>query len=95
MAENSEHLGELFRQKLSSASLDRLESVRGKGLMNALVLKEDASFTASEFTLRLKEAGVLCKPTHGNVVRVTPPLCINRDQLIECTEIIEHCIATD
>ena len=89
MGQNSERLGEVFRQRMrDGVSSERLALVRGKGLMNALVLNEEGAFTAHNVAVRLKDAGLLCKPTHGNILRVTPPLCINESQLIECTDIL-------
>lgn len=94
MAENSERLGEIFRQGIRSISSPHLSHVRGKGLMNALVLHETDTFTASALALRLKEEGLLCKPTHGNILRMTPPLCITEAQLNTCVEIVRQTLLT-
>lgn len=90
MPENAEKLGQIFRSRLNSIQSEHLDHVRGKGLMNALVFRESDSFTANGFAWRLKEAGILCKPTHGHILRVAPPLCISSEQMEECMDIIER-----
>jgi len=91
LAKNSEELGQLFRSELAKyiegskiASL-----VRGKGLLNAIVINDDEeSDTAWNICVALKENGLLAKPTHGNIIRFAPPLVMNREQLLECVDII-------
>jgi len=92
LCENSVQLGEIFRRELSRLPTDKIQEVRGIGLMNAIVLNETTSFTATEFCIQLRNNGVLCKPTHGHIVRVTPPLCITQNQLEDCIEIISKTI---
>lgn len=91
LAENADRLGKLFRSKLNdyieTSSICKL--VRGKGLLNAIVVNDsEESDTAWKICLRLRDNGLLAKPTHGNIIRFAPPLVITEDQLIECTEII-------
>lgn len=91
LSENSEELGIFFRaevQKLVDQH-DMLNLVRGKGLLNAIVINDsEDSETAWNFCLALAENGLLAKPTHGNIIRFAPPLCINKEQLKECVDII-------
>jgi len=91
LSENSEKMGEIFRAALDKISSPVKESVRGKGLMNALVVNEpkDHSWDSWDLTLALRDEGVLCKPTHGNILRFTPPLVINEQQVLKACESIE------
>jgi ornithine--oxo-acid transaminase len=94
LVENSESLGQLFREamvKLMNES-DAITNVRGKGLFNAIVIKEKNGKTAWDVCLQFAENGLLAKPTHGDVIRFAPPLVINKTQLEECIEIIRKVI---
>jgi len=95
LSQNAEELGQLFRseiQKLVDES-PLLNLVRGKGLLNAIVVNDDEhSETAWNICLALAENGLLAKPTHGNIIRFAPPLCINKEQLMECVAIIRKTI---
>ena len=95
LAENAEKLGDIFRtemQKLVEES-DLLVLVRGKGLLNAVVINDtEDSSTAWDICLKLKENGLLAKPTHGNIIRFAPPLVINENQIRECIEIIRSTV---
>lgn len=85
-------LGKLFRKKMQKTveTLDIVTEVRGKGLLNAIVINTDEMSTlAWDICLKLKENGLLAKPTHGNKIRFAPPLVITKTQLDECIEIIE------
>ena len=91
LAENALTLGNIFREKLSQYinTSNIIELVRGKGLLNAIVINDTPdSSTAWDICIALKENGLLAKPTHGNIIRFAPPLVINKDQLLECIEII-------
>ncbi len=66
--------------------------VRGKGLFNAIVVREDMKPTAWDICMRLKENGLLAKPTHGNIIRLAPPLTLTEEQLLECADIIRKTI---
>ncbi len=95
LAENAEELGQLFRSEMQKLvdETPLLNLVRGKGLLNALVVNDDEnSKTAWNICLALAENGLLAKPTHGNIIRFAPPLCINREQLLECVQIISKTI---
>ncbi len=90
LAENSEKLGELLRAELSAITSDRISLVRGKGLLNAIVIKEKDGITAWEVCLKLAENGLLAKPTHGDIIRFAPPLVITKEQILECAAIIKN-----
>lgn len=97
LAENSETLGILFREKLNEyiAESTIATLVRGKGLLNAIVINDtEESETAFNICLALKENGLLAKPTHGNIIRFAPPLVITEDQLLECVSIIIETLRT-
>ena len=95
LAENAEKLGVLFRseiQKLVDSS-DLVSKVRGKGLLNAIIINDTQdSSTAWDICMKLKENGLLAKPTHGNIIRFAPPLVMTEAQLLECVAIIKKTI---
>lgn len=88
LTENSERLGKVFRARLESFNHPMLEFVRGKGLFNAIGIRPIGGFTAWDVCLRMKEAGLLAKPTHEHIIRFAPPLVITEEQLLECCDII-------
>ena len=97
LAQNAFELGDLFRselnEKLSSCKLVKL--IRGKGLLNAIVINDSVdSSTAWDICMKLRDNGLLAKPTHGNIIRFAPPLVINKKQLLEAVEIISETIIT-
>lgn len=95
LIQNARKLGELFRAEMQRiiAQHDLLVKVRGKGLLNAVVVNDSPdSDTAWRLCVALKENGLLAKPTHGNIIRFAPPLVITEAQLLECVRIIEHTI---
>jgi len=94
LAENSEALGILFREEMNKlkAECDVITLVRGKGLFNAIVIKEKNGKTAWDACLQFAEHGLLAKPTHGDIIRFAPPLVINREQLMDCVSIIRKVI---
>jgi ornithine--oxo-acid transaminase len=91
LTQNARRLGELFRLEMQ-AYIEKsyiVLRVRGRGLLNAIVINDSQkSNTAWNICLKLKEKGLLAKPTHGNIIRFAPPLMINEDQLLECIKII-------
>lgn len=89
LAERASYLGEIFRKEMSSIKSDMIELVRGKGLLNAVVIRNQPGKTAWDVCLEMKEHGVLAKPTHGNIIRFAPPLVITEEQLLEGTELIK------
>ncbi|NDI99931.1 ornithine--oxo-acid transaminase [Flavobacterium sp. LaA7.5] len=91
LAENAETLGQLFRDKLNEyiTNSNIATLVRGKGLLNAVVINDtEDSSTAWDICMKLKENGLLAKPTHGNIIRFAPPLVMNKEQLLDCASII-------
>lgn len=63
--------------------------MRGKGLLNAIVIEPQGGVTAWEVCVRLRERGLLAKPTHGDIIRLAPPLVITEAQILECSKIIK------
>lgn len=95
LSERAEHLGELFRAEIEKVieRTDLITKVRGKGLLNAILINDTPeSSTAWNLCLQLKENGLLAKPTHGNIIRLAPPLVITEEQLMDCVRIIEKTI---
>lgn len=95
LMENAERLGEIFRAEMQKLveSNDLVKLVRGKGLLNAIVINDtEDSKTAWNICLALKENGLLAKPTHGNIIRFAPPLVMTEEQLMECVKIISDTI---
>ena len=88
MAENADVLGELLRTELRKLQHPLIKLVRGKGLLNAIVVDHPNEDAAWELCLIMKEHGLLAKPTHGDKIRFAPPLIITEEQIIECVEII-------
>jgi ornithine--oxo-acid transaminase len=92
LADNAEKLGELFREKLRAIQSDRITLVRGKGLLNAMIIKEKDGISAWDVCLKLAEKGLLAKPTHGDIIRFAPPLVITKEQILDCASIIKKTI---
>ncbi len=91
LAENAERLGKLFRDKINEfiSTSDLVLSVRGKGLLNAILINDtEDSDTAWNICLKLRDNGLLAKPTHGNIIRFAPPLVMTEEQLLDCVSII-------
>ena len=91
LAENALKLGEIFRSELNKyiKGSNIIKLIRGKGLLNAIVINDSPdSSTAWNICVKLKENGLLAKPTHGNIIRFAPPLVITEEQLHECIQII-------
>lgn len=96
LAANSERLGIIFRERMTGLmQKSRLvKLVRGKGLLNAIVINDTAqSKTAWNLCVEFSKHGLLAKPTHGNIIRLAPPLVITEDQVHECCDIIEKVVA--
>ncbi len=88
MAENAKAMGELFRTGLKNLNSKHITIIRGKGLLNAIVIKHPNKEAALDLCLELKENGLLAKPTQGDKIRFAPPLVITKNQVAECIEII-------
>ena len=92
LAENAEQMGQIFRRRMQELQkqCSLIESVRGKGLLNAIVINDsEDSSTAMDLCYKMMEKGLLCKPTHGNKIRFAPPLVINESQMDAACRIIE------
>lgn len=95
LAENADKLGLIFRDELTTFANENalVKSVRGKGLLNAILINDtEDSSTAWDICMKLRDNGLLAKPTHGNIIRFAPPLVMNEEQLRECIEIIKKTI---
>jgi ornithine--oxo-acid transaminase len=88
LTENAHTLGELFRKELEGLRSPFIRQVRGKGLLNAIVIDHPHPQAAWELCLALKENGLLAKPTHGDKIRLAPPLVITREEISECVRIV-------
>ncbi len=95
LAENAEELGKLFRSEMQKLveEFDMVELVRGKGLLNAVVIKPTNGLKAWDVCLKMKENGLIAKPTHEHIIRFAPPLVINKDELMEAISIIKKTIS--
>lgn len=93
LAERSEELGQHFRAQIEAIGSPHIKLVRGKGLLNAIVIAHDDKDAAWNLCLELKENGLLAKPTHGDKIRFAPPLVITKEQIDECVAIIERSLA--
>lgn len=89
MAENATAMGELFRSELRKLNSPFIKLVRGKGLLNAIVVNHANPEVAWDFCMELKENGLLAKPTHGDKIRFAPPLLITEEQIMDCVGIIK------
>lgn len=94
LAENAAQLGEYFRKEINKLQSPHIALVRGKGLLNAVVIQHQNKDAAWDLCIALKENGLLAKPTHGDKIRFAPPLIINREQLDECIAIIDKSLRT-
>jgi ornithine--oxo-acid transaminase len=92
LVEKSDYLGKIFREEMKSLRSNMIELVRGQGLMNAIVIRPKNGKTAWDVCVKMKELGVLAKPTHGHIIRFTPPLVITEEQLRDAIEIIKKAI---
>lgn len=90
LASNAEYLGKIFRDEMRSIESDLIELVRGKGLLNAVVIRPKNGKTAWDVCLAMKEQGLIAKPTHEHIIRFAPPLVITEEQLREATELIKE-----
>jgi len=88
MVENASVMGQLFRDELKNIDSDLISEIRGKGLLNAMVISDDNPNAAWEICLIMKENGILAKPTHGDKIRFAPPLLINKDQILAAVGLI-------
>lgn len=95
LAENADYLGAIFREELTEFAKNNelVNLVRGKGLLNAIVINDDEEgSTAWDICIKLRDNGLLAKPTHGNIIRFAPPLVMNEEELRDCISIIKKTI---
>lgn len=93
LTENAAVLGEVFRNKIKAIPSDMIEEVRGKGLLNAVVIRPKNGKTAWDVCLKMRDKGLLAKPTHDHIIRFAPPLIINKVELMQAIGIIENSLA--
>lgn len=89
LAENAAKLGELLRNELTNINSEHVSLVRGRGLLNAIVINETEKVNAYDICIKMRDNKLLAKPTHGNIIRFAPPLVMTEPQLMECVEIID------
>ncbi len=90
MAENAEDMGILLRNKLTELQSPIISTIRGKGLLNAIVIQHHDKEASWTFCIELMKNGLLAKPTHGDKIRFAPPLIITKSQILECVDIIKE-----
>jgi len=93
MAENASTMGSLLREELAKLASPFIKTIRGKGLLNAVVIEHQNKEAAWDLCMLLKENGLLAKPTHGDKIRFAPPLIITKEQVLECVQIINASLA--
>ena len=94
MVENANAMGKLLRDELRNLNSPFIKLVRGRGLLNAIVINHSNKEAAWELCLQMKENGLIAKPTHGDKIRLAPPLIITKEQILECLEIIKKSLLT-
>lgn len=94
LAENAEKMGEIFRAGLNDMSkdIDQIKLVRGRGLLNAMIIEPKDGVEAYDVCMKMAEHGLLAKPTHGDIIRFAPPLVINEEQINEALSIISKSV---
>ena len=90
LAENAEVLGKLLRDELRKINSSHIKLVRGKGLLNAIIIDHAEDDAAWKLCIELMKNGLIAKPTHGDIIRFAPPLIITKDEILDCVKIIER-----
>eukprot|EP01091_Cochliopodium_minus_P005807 TRINITY_DN156_c0_g1_i2.p2 TRINITY_DN156_c0_g1~~TRINITY_DN156_c0_g1_i2.p2 ORF type:complete len:143 (-),score=43.28 TRINITY_DN156_c0_g1_i2:20-448(-) len=90
LVENSYEMGKYFRDSISSIKSPLIKQIRGRGLMNAIEIHEDSKVPAWDICLKFRDNGLLAKPTHENIIRMTPPLVITKKEVDKYIEIINN-----
>ena len=93
MAQNAEAMGQILRKELQALQSPFITTIRGKGLLNAIVIQHPNPEASWDFCLALMENGLLAKPTHGDKIRFAPPLTINKEQILEAVSIIHRSLS--
>ncbi len=94
LAENAEKMGNLFRREMQKINSPLIKEIRGKGLLNAIVINHADESAAWDICMRLRDNGLLAKPTHGDKIRFAPPLIINEAEIRACIAIIDKSLAS-
>ncbi len=89
LVQNAEKMGKIFREEIEKINSPFIVQVRGRGLLNAIVTKPVEGKTAWDICLKLRDNGLLAKPTHDHIIRFAPPLCITKEELMEAIGIIK------
>lgn len=92
LIDNANELGKILRKELENIDSDMITEVRGKGLLNAIVIRPKNGKEAWDVCMKLRDNGLLAKPTHGDIIRFAPPLVITKNQLADCVDIIRETI---
>ena len=92
LAERAEYLGKIFRDEMNKVNSPLIKQVRGKGLLNAIIIQPTNGKEAWDVCVKMKELGVLAKPTHQHIIRFAPPLVITEEELREAIEKIKEAI---
>ena len=92
LAEKAAYLGKIFRDEMNNVKSDMIQTVRGKGLLNAIIIRPKNGKEAWDVCEKMKELGVLAKPTHQHIIRFAPPLVITEAELREAIELIKKAI---
>ncbi|MBO7652954.1 MAG: aminotransferase class III-fold pyridoxal phosphate-dependent enzyme, partial [Bacteroidales bacterium] len=92
LTERAEYLGKIFREEIMKIKSPMIEKVRGKGLLNAVIIKPMNGKEAWDVCLKMAENGVLAKPTHQHIIRFAPPLVISEEELRDAIEKIKKSI---
>ena len=92
LAEKAEHLGEIFRNYMRGIKSEMISLIRGKGLLNAIIIKPKDGKTAWDVCLKMRDLGVLAKPTHGDIIRFAPPLVITEEELLDACALIKEAL---
>jgi ornithine--oxo-acid transaminase len=92
LAEKAQYLGEIFREEMRNIDSPMIELVRGKGLLNAVIIKPTNGKEAWDVCVEMAKNGVLAKPTHGDIIRFAPPLVITEEELREALAFIKKSI---
>ena len=94
LSERAEYLGEIFRKEMKDFKSDMVELVRGKGLLNAIIIRPKNGKEAWDVCLKMKELGILAKPTHQHIIRFAPPLIITEEELRDAIKLIKEAISS-
>jgi ornithine--oxo-acid transaminase len=94
LAERAEYLGQIFRKEMEAMDSPMVELVRGRGLLNAVIIKPKNGKEAWDVCMKMKELGVLAKPTHGDIIRFAPPLVITEEELMQAIALIKEAIVS-